>query len=263
YLVVASSRAGAREAVSLHRNGGSLGKSPQVAGAQGQPVKASILAYQNSGPFLAAMMKNISPELAGSLPKIFGDTEAKPNVFLGYADETTLRGTTSNNLSTDASIGLIAAAVAIPNLLRSRNAANAAGAVSSLRTVNTAEITYMTTYPKKGYAATLAALGPPAGNDCSENNVTAAHACLLNEVLGNPGCTAGKWCEKNGYRYSIRGICTQTRCSGYVVTATPISDSTGGKNFCSTTDAVVRSQTGPPVTAPMTAAECKAWKPTM
>ena len=262
YLVIASSREGASEALSLHRRGGSLAKSPQVAGAQGQPIKASILAYQNSGPFLAAMIKNTSPEIAAALPKLLGQTERTPNLFLGYADETSLRGTTNNNISTDASVGLLSAAVVLPNLLRSRTSADQSAAVASMRTINTAEITYKTTYPKKGYAATLAMLGPPAGGECSEKDVTSAHACLLNEALGNASCTAGKWCEKSGYRFSVRGICTAANCSGYVATATPAADAAEGASFCSIKDAVIRKHTGPPVKVPLTAAECRAWKPT-
>ena len=46
---------------------------------------------------------------------------------------------------------LIIAAIAIPNLLRSRMAANEASAVGSLRTINTACVTYSTTYPNVGY----------------------------------------------------------------------------------------------------------------
>src|SRR5579862_3872116 len=41
---------------------------------------------------------------------------------------------------------LIIAAIAIPNLLRSKMAANEASAVGSLRTLNTAAVTYSTTY---------------------------------------------------------------------------------------------------------------------
>src|SRR2546427_11076299 len=61
---------------------------------------------------------------------------------------------------------LIIAAIAIPNLLRARIAADEASAVSSVRTINTAEITYSTTYPTVGYAATLVALRP-ANAHCS------------------------------------------------------------------------------------------------
>jgi len=49
---------------------------------------------------------------------------------------------------------LIIAAIAIPNLLRARMAANESSAVSSIRTVNTAEVTYNATYPTTGIAAT-------------------------------------------------------------------------------------------------------------
>src|SRR5579883_2970529 len=56
---------------------------------------------------------------------------------------------------------LIIAAIAIPNLMRSRIAANQASAVGSLRTYNTAEVTYASTY-NTGYSATLGYLGPPA-----------------------------------------------------------------------------------------------------
>ena len=42
---------------------------------------------------------------------------------------------------------LIIAAIAIPNLLRSRIAANEASAVGSIRTINTSEVTYASTYP--------------------------------------------------------------------------------------------------------------------
>ena len=57
---------------------------------------------------------------------------------------------------------LIIAAIAIPNLLRARMAANESSAVASIRTINTAEITYNSTYPTVGFAASLAILGPNA-----------------------------------------------------------------------------------------------------
>ena len=50
---------------------------------------------------------------------------------------------------------LIIAAIAIPNLLRARIAANESSAVSSIRTINTAEVTYQSAYPTVGYAANL------------------------------------------------------------------------------------------------------------
>jgi type II secretory pathway pseudopilin PulG len=261
YMVITTNHELAQDAVRVHRSGESLAKSSQVAASSGQPVKASALVYQNMGSMFASMLKQLPPETAGALPKLLGSGESKPTVFLAYADDNTLRATTSNSISTNASFGWIAAAIAIPNLMRSRTAANESAAASTVRTVNTAEITYATSYPQKGYARTLAVMGPGASGDCAGTNANAVHACLLDDVVGNSTCIAGKWCEKNGYRFSVRGICLQTSCRGYVVTATPVSENTGGKSFCSTTDAVIRSHTGPPVTAPLSAAECKAWTP--
>ena len=54
---------------------------------------------------------------------------------------------------------LIIAAIAIPNLLQARVAANEASAVASLRTINIAQITYNSNYPTVGFAPTLTALG--------------------------------------------------------------------------------------------------------
>ena len=54
---------------------------------------------------------------------------------------------------------LVIAAIAVPNLMRSRIAANEASAVNSLRTITTAESTYYSNYPTFGYACNLKSLG--------------------------------------------------------------------------------------------------------
>ena len=58
---------------------------------------------------------------------------------------------------------LIIAAIAIPNLLRARMAANESSAVASIRTITTGEVTYQTAYPTVGYAPALANLGGALG----------------------------------------------------------------------------------------------------
>src|SRR5471032_577512 len=68
---------------------------------------------------------------------------------------------------------LIIAAIAIPNLLRARIAANESSAVASIRTINTAEISYNSAYPTVGFA-NLTAL---AGTTCTPPNSTSA--CLI------------------------------------------------------------------------------------
>lgn len=262
YLVVATSREGADNALRAHREGSSMAKSGKLGKAGAQV--ASTVIYQNVGSFLSIMAAQAPPEIRQLLSKSLDTSEPAANVFYAYADENRIRATTNSGATTNASVALIAAAIAIPNLLRSKIAANESAAAATVRTVNTAEVTYTATYPKKGYAPSLAVLGPPLGSDCSSiSDVTAAHACLLDSVVGNANCTSGKWCTKGGYRYSVRAVCTQANCKDYVVTATPLNENTGGKNFCSTTDAVVRSHSGPPLTSPLTAVECKAWKPLM
>ena len=66
-------------------------------------------------------------------------------------------------------ITLIIAAIAIPKFVRSRIAADHASAISSLRVINAAEITYAMQYGF-GYTSTLSNLGPPeAGSQPSSS----------------------------------------------------------------------------------------------
>src|ERR1700740_3046111 len=73
---------------------------------------------------------------------------------------------------------LIIAAIAIPNLLRSKIAANESSAVGSVRTIGTAEVTYSSSWAS-GYAAGLTNLGGAA--PCAA--ATAATACLIDPLL--------------------------------------------------------------------------------
>src|SRR5438132_5206438 len=75
---------------------------------------------------------------------------------------------------------LIIAAVAIPNLLRARMAANEASAAQSLRQINTAEFAYNAAYSNVGYSTDLASLGGAA--PCTSSSAT---ACLLDNVLAS------------------------------------------------------------------------------
>jgi type IV pilus assembly protein PilA len=172
-----------------------------------------------------------------------------------YGDNSSIRFSHSN-AALDSGMVLIGAAIAVPNLIKARTSANEAAATASLRTVNTAQVTYATAYPGKGYARNLAALGPGDG-DCSDAKVSAAHACLLDDKLG----CSGAWCTKSGFRFHVTATCTAASCANYVAVATPVAENTGVKSFCSTSDAVIRTHTGPPLAAPLTAAECRKWSP--
>ncbi len=163
---------------------------------------------------------------------------------------------------------LLIPAIMLPNILRARVSANEAAAASTLRTINTSQVTYSTEYPTKGYAADLATLGPGPSGSCSTG--AEDHACLLDNVIGNSSCKAGSWCSKNGYKFSMS---SQTSCPdqaqdaapgagcNYVVMATPVSTATGRKSYCSTADAVIRYRFGYPLSQPISADECSRWSP--
>src|SRR5437868_6531959 len=86
---------------------------------------------------------------------------------------------------------LVIAAIAIPSLIRSRISANEASAVASLRSINTAQVTYNVAYPSVGYADALTKLGMPTGNAAPSSSA----AGLLDWVLG----CASQPCGKSGY----------------------------------------------------------------
>jgi prepilin-type N-terminal cleavage/methylation domain-containing protein len=127
---------------------------------------------------------------------------------------------------------LIIAAIAIPNLLRSRIAANEASAVGSLRTINTAQVTYSSTYPATGYASTLAVLGPGTAGNTSANS---SNAVLIDFVLGCPS----QPCTKSGYQFSLSA--TGGPPTWYASTANPVTaGQTGQRHFYSDATVVIR-----------------------
>ena len=152
---------------------------------------------------------------------------------------------------------LVVAAVAIPNLLRSKVAANEATAVGSLRTVMTAQITYASMYPVRGFAANLTTLGPSPDGSTAE---TAQHANLIDASLGGASCTANELCVKSGYQFRMTASCKQRKCSEFVAMATPVTSSTGTRNFCTTSDGVIRYKVAEPMLEMVTGAACKGWE---
>jgi type IV pilus assembly protein PilA len=133
---------------------------------------------------------------------------------------------------------LIIAAIAIPNLLRARIAANESSAVSSVRTMNTAQVTYQSTYPTVGYASTVATLGPSASTGCTTPAST--NACLIDWVLAQAGAAgtakSGYWFNDTPVGAGPGGI-----IPGYTLDGIPAAvNQTGVRGFCSNEDAVIR-----------------------
>jgi hypothetical protein len=257
YLIIGSSRETVAEAVRLKRNGESLGKSNRFLAAlpPGHAAGASALLYQDPVAMMALQLQRVSPEMAGSMAQMLGGSI--PGVIGVYGEEKAIREASSSN-GLDTGMVLVVAAIAIPNLLRSRMAANEASAVGSVRSVNTAEVVYEVTYPKKGFAPNLATLGTdPPGPTAG----TADRAGLLDAKLANASCTADAWCTKSGYHFRLTAVCKQQLCKEYVVVATPVDSNTGVRSFCSASDGVVRYKLGEPLSGPVSASECRAWPP--
>ena len=128
---------------------------------------------------------------------------------------------------------LIIAAIAIPNLLRSRMAANESSAVGSLRTINTAEVAYSTTYPAIGFTA-LSALGGAA--PCT--SATSATACLIDNVLSaSPNV-------KSGYDFTATASGSAPSVQYTSLGLPTVVGQSGQRAFCSDQSGVIRYNTG-------------------
>jgi type IV pilus assembly protein PilA len=132
---------------------------------------------------------------------------------------------------------LVIAAIAIPNLLQAKLAANEASAAASLSAIKSAEVTYYSAYPAVGYSPDIGSLGgaPP----CSP---ASTNACLLDSFLASsvPGSVG-----KSGYFYLATGIMTAgaTINTAFVAASAPMTvHSTGNHDYCTSNDGILRSQ---------------------
>ena len=124
---------------------------------------------------------------------------------------------------------LIIAAIAIPNLLRARIAANEASAVGSVRSINTAAVSYAATYGN-GFPVSLAAMGTAAAGDTT---ASCGEALLINEVLSKG--------TKSGYTFTYAdgpgdkpNAAPTGGCAGdntYTVNAAPVTAGTTGQRY--------------------------------
>ncbi len=124
---------------------------------------------------------------------------------------------------------LIIVAIAIPNILRSRMAANEASAVGSLRTYNLAISTYAAKCAQQGFPLSAQQLGPGAG-DCD-------HAALLGGIL------ASDRTHKSGYvfQYHPGTVDADGHITTYVIFADPaVQNQTGVRHFYSDETQVIR-----------------------
>lgn len=119
-----------------------------------------------------------------------------------------------------------------------------ASAISAIRQINEAEASYSQIYSGSSgnlYAGSLAALGPGPQGTCSGTG-TRENACLLSGPLVRSDCREPRWCILKGYKFQLQ-VHYSSKGSDYAITAVPEGNGNGGtKNFCSTSDGVVRSE---------------------
>jgi type IV pilus assembly protein PilA len=120
---------------------------------------------------------------------------------------------------------LIIAAIAIPNLMQSRYAANESAAVSALRVIDVSMTSYQATYPDTGYATQLADLGDGGAVPCAQ---AVNSACMIDSALETG--------TKSGYNFVVVGL-NGLPNTQYLSVATPVS---GNRSFCSVEDGVIR-----------------------
>jgi type IV pilus assembly protein PilA len=135
---------------------------------------------------------------------------------------------------------LIIAAIAIPNLLRARIAANESSAASSIRTTNTGEVSFYSTYPTQGYSAGatgMSALGPPAVTGCPAGGPVVGAACLIDWNLSQASTVAN---AKSGYYFGIGSTSAAAPFQQYTVGGSAAAfNYSGVRGFCSSEDGVI------------------------
>lgn len=134
---------------------------------------------------------------------------------------------------------LIIAAIAIPNLINAKMTANEASAAQSLRSLNTAEVTYAATY-NSGFTDNLSRLGAPSSGLPDVNN-----AGLLDPVLAGRVAGGTNTFSKSGYNFTYTPTGANTTfgfIAQYQISADPVArGSSGRKSFYTDESSVIRA----------------------
>lgn len=186
---------------------------PQTSGKSIASLIFGLFSFLFPAAVVAIVMGHISlSEINKSAGRITGRGMAIAGLVLGY-------------LGVSFIPFLIIAAIAIPNLLRARIAANEASAVASIRSLNASEIGFARAHPETGFT------------------------CRLDDLVGSggeygwmdPSLAGGK---KHGYVFALQNCASDTTGgpnSKYQISGYPEQhNQTGGRAFCSDESAVIR-----------------------
>ena len=161
-------------------------------------------------PIVAIIFGHLAlSEIRKSAGRLTGEGMATAGLIMGYIGAAAVP------------IILIVAAIAIPNLLRARMAANESSAVFSVRKITTAQITHQVAHPESGYACSLSAISDTE----------------ISDTILRTG-------QENGYRFEIRSCAPDTEGVPkvkYQLVAYPTSvNQTGMRAFCTDESAVIK-----------------------
>jgi type IV pilus assembly protein PilA len=149
---------------------------------------------------------------------------------------------------------LIIAAIAIPNLMRARMAANDSSAAGSEHTIIVGEVGYYGAYPATGYAS-LSNLGGSA-SPCVASTST---GCLIDNNLALNGTPSGS--GKSGYSFLATPGGSASAGWNFYTQAQPLSNVTGSKAYCSVDDGVLRWGGAGVISGPGAYGTCQGWTP--
>jgi len=195
---------------------------PQTSGKAIASLVLAILIFIPFSAVAAVVLGHLSlSEIRKSAGRLKGEGLATTGLVLGYAEIALIP------------LILIIAAIAIPNLLAARMAANEAASVSALRTYSSAIMSYAEKCPDRGYPVSTKNLGPGSG-DCTQAN-------LLDQELGSGRPI------KSGYYFEYRpGAPDETgHVTSYTILADPVTPGTTGvRHFFADESLVIRTQKG-------------------
>jgi type IV pilus assembly protein PilA len=183
----------------------------QTSGMAIGSLVCGLLPFFLVTPIIAVVLGHVSlSQIKKSAGRLKGKGMAIAGLVLGYATIAMIP------------LILIIAAIAIPNLLRARIAANEASAAASVRTLNTAELTYATDHPEKGFTCSLGELQADG---------------IIDQKLASG--------TRSGYVFEVIECKAETPDGAntqYQVIAYPINkNQTGRRAFCSDQSNVIRA----------------------
>src|SRR2546426_1770953 len=226
--------------------GNSIGENSQFCDRCGEPVPTAQTATAPVVAGAASPSETSGKAIASLVSGIFGlliFPAAIVAIVFGHISRSEIRKSAGRLKGAGLALGglimgylglsvipvLIIAAIAIPNLMRARIAANEASAVSGIRILNVAEVAYQANFPQIGYTCSLSSLG-----GSQQSSTSTEHARLIDDELSKG--------SKHGYRFVIQNCSSSNGVTvKYQVVAYPETyNQSGRRTFCSDETGVIK-----------------------